>query len=162
MRVQLIIKAPERAPVKRTVVANWLRLGRNASCEIHLPDPRVPLEQGMIADRDGLVYLEGEGGSQNITRKSVRSVRLKAGEPIEVGPYRLTVQAAPAGFDAAIMVELVRPLESGDDLASRTSSLTLGSIGLTKRWAAWVWALTVLAAFLALPAGRALRNPSAR
>jgi len=159
VKIQLIVKTPQRAPVKRTVVADWLRLGRNASCEIHLPDPRVPLEQGMIVDRDGLIYLEGEGGSQNITRKSVRAARLKAGEPIEVGPYRLTLQPTPAGFDAAIMVELVHPLESAGDLASRASHLTLGSIGLTKRWAAWAWALAVLAAFLALPAGRVLGLP---
>jgi len=71
---------------KKTVVADWVRIGRNASCEIHLPDPRIALEQGMIVNRNGPVYIEGEAGSQDITRKSVRSVRLKPGEPIEIGP----------------------------------------------------------------------------
>jgi predicted CXXCH cytochrome family protein len=159
LKIQLIVKAPQRAPVKRTVVADWLRVGRNASCEIHLPDPRIALEQGMVVNREGLVYLEGEGGSQNITRKSVHSVRMKPGEPIEVGPYRLSLQPAPQGFDAAIAVELARPLEATEDLKGRTSRLTLGSLGLTKRWAAWAWAITVLAAFLALPAGRVLGLP---
>ena len=46
MKIQLIVKSAQRAPVKRTVVADWLRVGRNASCEIHLPDPRVALEDG--------------------------------------------------------------------------------------------------------------------
>ena len=159
MRVQLITRTPQRAPAKKTVVADWLRIGRNASCEIHLPDPRVPLEQGMIVNREGLVYLEGESGSQNITRKSVRAVRLKTGEPIDIGPYRLTLQPAPQGFDAAVQVELVRPIEGGEDFASRSDRLTLASLGFTKRWSAWAWALTVLAVFLLLPAGRVLDLP---
>ncbi|HUP30294.1 MAG TPA: hypothetical protein VM122_08995, partial [Usitatibacter sp.] len=162
MRIQLVARSAQRAPVKRTVVADWLRVGRNASCEIHLPDPRVALDQGMIVDRDGLVYLQGEGGSQNITRKSVTSIRLVAGVPLEVGPYRITLLPAPPGFDAALSVELARPLEPREDLASRTGRLTLGSLGLTKRWAAWAWALTVVAVFLALPAGRVLDLPWAQ
>lgn len=162
MRIQLIVKSAQRAPVKRTVVAEWLRVGRNASCEIHLPDPRVPLEHGMIVDREGLVYLEGEAGNAAITRKSVRAVRLQPGVPFDVGPYQVTVLPAPQGFDAALGVELVRPLQAREDLGKRTAHLTLGSLGLTKRWAAWAWGLTVLAVFLALPAGRVLELPWAQ
>src|ERR1700733_13193198 len=99
------------ALTRRTVSADWIRVGRNASCELHLPDPRIALEQGMIVDRNGLVYIEGEAGSQDITRKSVRSVRLKPGEPIDIGPYRLEGLAAPEGFDGAVAVELARPVE---------------------------------------------------
>src|SRR3954464_2606788 len=105
MRVQLVTRSPQGAPVKKTMVADWLRVGRNASCEIHLADPRVPLEHGMIVNRDGLVYLEGEAGSQNIPRRGVRSAPLRIGEPFDVGPYRLTPQSPPQGFDAAISVE---------------------------------------------------------
>jgi hypothetical protein len=53
MRVQLVSRGAGKAPTKKTVVADWLRVGRNASCEIHLPDPRVPLEHGMLVNRDG-------------------------------------------------------------------------------------------------------------
>src|SRR4051794_28118073 len=113
----------------------------------------------MIVNREGLVYLEGESGSQNITRKSVRAVRLKVGDPLEIGPYRITLQSPPQGFDASVLVELVRPLEAGDDFVSRNTRLTLGSMGFTKRWASWVWAATVLAVFLAIPAGRVLDLP---
>jgi hypothetical protein len=147
------------AASRRTVTADWIRVGRNASCELHLPDPRVPLAQGMIVQRGGLVYLEGEGGSQDITRKSVRSVRLKVGEPIEIGPYRVQAQAAPEGFDGAILVELVRPLEIAPELASRTSRLTLASLGLSKRGVAWALALAVLVLAFVLPAGRVLHLP---
>ncbi len=73
---------------KKTVTTEWVRVGRNASCEIHLPDPRIALEQGMIVNRNGPVYIEGEAGSQDITHKSVRGVRLKPGAPVDIGPYR--------------------------------------------------------------------------
>ena len=148
-----------RGQVRKTVSGDWLRVGRNTSCEIHLPDPRVPLEQGMIVYRDGLVYMEGEAGSQVITRRSVRSERMHYGEQIAVGPYRIEMTPPPPGFDAALRVELVHPLEAAPALAARASELTLGSLGLTKRWAAWLWALAVLLIFLVVPMGRVLDLP---
>jgi predicted CXXCH cytochrome family protein len=160
----LIVNRTQRAggrttQAKKTVSADWIRVGRNASCEIHLPDPRIALEQGMIVNRDGLVYIEGEAGSQDITRKSVRSVRLKPGEPIDVGPYRLEAQPAPEGYDGAVAVELVRPLESATGPGSRTARMTLASLGLTKRSVAWAGALAILVLYLLIPAGRVLDLP---
>jgi hypothetical protein len=160
LKILLITRAGERVVARKTINGEWLRVGRNASCEIHLPDPRVALEQGLITHPDaGFVYSEGEAGSHGVSRKAVRQVRLRPGEPLEIGPYRLEQLPAAAGHDAVFQVELVRPLEVPADLASRTSQLTLGSLGLTKRWAAWLWAAIVLAVFLALPAGRVLDLP---
>jgi predicted CXXCH cytochrome family protein len=147
------------AQTKKTVTAEWIRVGRNASCEIHLPDPRIALEQGMIVSRDGLVYIEGEAGSQDITRKSVRSVRMKAGEPLDVGPYRLEALLAPEGFDGAVSVELAHPLETAPDLGSRTALKTLASLGFSKRSAAWAGAIAILILFFLIPAGRVLDLP---
>ena len=158
MKILVTTKAG-RQQTRKTVNSEWLRVGRNTSCEIHLPDPRVPLEQGMIVYRDGLVYMEGESGSQVITRRSVRSDRMHYGEPLEVGPYRIEMTPPPPGYDAALKVELVHPLEATPALAARASELTLGSLGLTKRWAAWLWALAVLFAFFLVPAGRVLHLP---
>ena len=158
MRIQLVTDGT-RGPAKKAVASEWLRVGRNASCEIHLPDPRVSLEVGMVVQRDGLVFLEGEQGSQNITRKSVRSIRMEVGKPIEVGPYRLTALPVPQGFDGAIEVALVRPLEIDPEALRRMARLTLASLGFTKRWSAWAWSLAVLAVFLLLPAARVLDLP---
>ncbi|HUL96976.1 MAG TPA: cytochrome c3 family protein [Usitatibacter sp.] len=144
---------------RKTVVAEWIRVGRNASCEIHLPDPRIALEQGMIVNRDGPVYLEGEAGREDITRKSVRSVRLTPGAPLDIGPYRLEALPAPAGFDGAVKVDLVRPLAETPALESRASLKTLASIGMSKRGAAWLGLLVILAACLAIPAGDVLHLP---
>jgi predicted CXXCH cytochrome family protein len=140
-------------------VAEWIRVGRNASCEIHLPDPRIALEQGMIVNRDGLVYIEGEAGSHDITRKTVRSVRMKPGEALDIGPYRLESVAAPEGFDGAVSVELARPLETAADLGSRTARKTLASLGFSKRSVAWAGALAILVLYLVIPAGRVLDLP---
>ena len=159
MKVLVVTRAPGRTPVRKTVDAEWLRVGRNASCEIHLPDPRVALEHGMIVNREGLVYVEGEPGSQNITRKSVRSVRLGPGVALDIGPYRLEAQPAPEGYDGALDVVLARAPQVVADLAARTAHLTLGSLGFTKRWAAWVWGLVIFALLFALPAGRVLDLP---
>src|SRR5205814_3563495 len=105
----------------------------------------------------GLVYIEGEGGSQNITRKSVRSVRLKRGEPVPVGPYVLELQDAPEGYDGAISVELARPLEIEQD--ARTDRTTLASLGVSKRWTAWTALAILLVVGLALPVARVLDLP---
>ena len=164
MKILITFRTPSRtggapAQARKTVTADWVRVGRNASCELHLPDPRIALEQGMIVDRGGLVYLEGEGGNHNITRKSVRSVRLKPGEPIDIAPYRIEALPKPEGDDGAIAVELVRPAEVTADLASRTSKMTLASVGISKRWTAWTLALILLAACLVIPASRVLDMP---
>ena len=158
--VTRVARAGGRATqTKKTVVADWVRVGRNASCEIHLPDPRIALEQGMIVNRNGPVYIEGEAGSTDITRKSVRSVRLKPGEPIDIGPYRLEALPAPEGFDGAVSVELARPIEAVPDLKSRAARMTLGSLGLAKRPVAWASALVILILLLAIPAARVLDLP---
>ena len=161
MKVLLVTRAGGRMQTKKTITANWLRVGRNASCEIHLPDPRVALEQGMVTKPDDdLRYIEGEAGSHNITRQGLHQVRLRRGEPVAIGPYRLEALPPPSpDYDATLQVELVRPLEALGDLSTRAGKLTLGSLGLTKRWAAWLWALIVLAVFFALPAGRVLDLP---
>jgi len=155
----LITTKSGKQKTRKTVSGEWLRVGRNTSCEVHLPDPRVPLEQGMIVYRDGLVYMEGEGGSQVITRRSVRSERMHYGEPLEVGPYRIQMMPPPPGYEASLRVELVHPLEATPALAARASELTLGSLGLTKRWAAWLWGLAVIFVFFVVPAGRVLDLP---
>ncbi len=163
MKLLIVSRSPGRGPrgtqTKKTVVADWVRIGRNASCEIHLPDSRIPLEQGMIVNRDGPVYIEGEGGSHDITRKSVRSLRLRPGTVLDIGPYRLEALEAPPGYDGAVSVELARPLEAAPDLKSRAARMSLASFGVSKRALAWATALVILVAFLAIPAARVLHLP---
>jgi len=123
----------------------------------------VALNQGLVVFRDGLVYSEGDAAIVShalTTRKALRSVRLKPGASVNVGPYRFTGMEAPEGYDAAIAIELVKPLaEAASGLATRAGRLTLASLRLPKRWAAWALALLVLVMFFALPAGRIFDLP---
>ena len=141
MKLQIITQTTGRSgrvmQQKKLVQGDWIRVGRAASSEIHLADPRVALNQGLIMDRGGIVYTEGEAGIVNpgsTTRKAVKSVRLKAGASIEVGPYKFTALEPPAGFDGAITIELVRPLEAATtgDIRSRAEKLSLASLHLPK------------------------------
>ena len=167
MKLLLITQTRSRAgkplQAKREIEGDWLRVGRAASCEIHLPDPRVALNQGLLSFRDGLVYSEGDAAivsHAQTTRKAVRSVRLKPGNTVNVGPYRFTGVQAPEGYDGAVSVELVKPLaEAASGLATRAGRLTLASLRLPKRWAAWTLAALVAVLFFAVPAGRILDLP---
>ena len=169
MKVLLIFKGgPGGGSTKKTVAGQILRVGRNASCEIHLPDPRIALELGMVMPRGGdLVLVEGEKlastathtATHSSTHRKIRTRRLHLGTPIDVGPYIVERVAPPVGYDVALRIELERPPEIGADLASRTSKRTLASLAIPKRWAAWALLIGVIVAFLAIPAARVLDLP---
>lgn len=168
MKLQVITQARGRSgrvmQQKRMVQGDWIRVGRAASSEIHLADPRVALNQGLIMDRGGVVYTEGEAGivsPQSTTRRAVRSVRLKPGSSIEVGPYKFTAIEAPPGYDGAITIELVRPLEevASGDIRERATRLSLASLRIPKRPVAWLLFIVLAIVFFAIPAGRVLDLP---
>ncbi len=162
-------RAGRTVQVRKDVSADWVRVGRNAASEVLLADPRIALNQGLIVDRNGPVYTEGEmGTSTSTTRKAVRSVRLSPGTSIDVGPYRITAVPAPAGYTGAITVELVRPRRAtiAPEFVARATKLTLASLGLPKRAAALALFALVAVVFFLLPAGRVLdlpwRQPASR
>ncbi len=148
---------------RREVTADWIRVGRAASSEILLADPRIALNQGLLIDRGGLVYTEGESGvvgASSTTRKAVSSVRMSPGVAMDVGPYRFTSIAPPAGFDAALTVEMLRPLEGAPEgIRERARQLTLASLGIPKRGLAWALFAVVATVFFLVPASRVLGLP---
>jgi len=154
-------RAGRMVQVRREVTADWIRVGRNASSEVLLADPRIALNQGLIVDRNGPVYTEGEMGTMtSTTRKAVRSVRLSPGKSVDIGPYKVTAIAAPAGFSGAITVELLRPPENvAAVFLTRAGKLTLASLRLPKRATALALFALVAIVFFLLPAGRILDLP---
>lgn len=165
MKLLVISQSHNRAgrivQVRKDVNADWVRVGRSAASEVLLADPRIALNQGLIVDRNGPVYTEGEmGTSTSTTKKAVRSVRLSPGTSIDVGPYRITAVPAPAGYSGAITVELVRPPDDTvPEFVARARKLTLASLGLSKRAAALALFALVAIVFFLLPAGRVLDLP---
>ena len=165
MKLLVISQSRNRAgrmvQVRKEVNADWVRVGRNASSEVLLADPRIALNQGLIVDRNGPVYTEGEMGTMtSTTRKAVRSVRLSPGTEVAVGPYKLTAIPPPEGYAGAITVELVRPAENvAPEFLARARKLSIASLRLPKRWAALgLFALFAIGFFL-LPAARILDLP---
>lgn len=168
MKVLLITQTEGKAgrplQAKRVVEAFALRVGREAGSEIHLADSRVAREEGIIFERNGLVFSRGEATRVDITLSSqaVVSERLKPGVPLRIGPYRLTVQeATPEGYTAVLLLELETPLPKSDGtgIHARATQLTIASLGWPKRGAAWALALWVgLVAFL-VPAAKPLQLP---
>ena len=165
MKLLVISQSHNRAgrivQVRKDVNADWVRVGRSAASEVLLADPRIALNQGLIVDRNGPVYTEGEmGTSTSTTKKAVRSVRLSPGTSIDVGPYKITALPAPAGYSGAITVELVRPPDDTvPEFVARARKLTLASLGLPKRAAALAFFALVAIVFFLLPAGRVLDLP---
>ena len=114
MRILLLSQSRNRAngrlvTTRREIDSDWVRIGRNASSEIHLADPRIALDHALIVDRDGPTYLELEAGSLGgAQRANYKSERLEPGKTIEIGPYRIIVTAATEGFDCALRVEMAQ------------------------------------------------------
>ena len=164
MKLLVISQSRNRAgkPIqaKKEINADWVRVGRAANSEIHLPDPRIALNQGIIVNRDGPVYTEGEAGSMSTTRKAVRSFRLGPGQFVDVGPYKLTAIETPEGYDGAFTVEMMRPPETvASNFSTRATTLSLSQLHIPKRWAAILFFLAIGIAFFLLPAGRVLDLP---
>ena len=114
--------------------SDTVRLGRSTDNEVHLADPRVNLQQGVLSTRSGGVFVEAAGNAQirhNGAPKS--STVLAVGDTIGLGPYDLVVAETPEDFDLAVTLEFVRP--AGDELeVLRSHSVTsLVNTGLRVR-----------------------------
>jgi len=69
----------------------------------------------------------------------------------EIGPYLFTVENPPAGYDLALMYELVKPLPDGPTEIKAKSRFTLAAEGVSKRAVAWGLFGTIAVLFLLIP-----------
>ncbi|MDA0260942.1 MAG: FHA domain-containing protein, partial [Proteobacteria bacterium] len=79
--------------------SDTVRFGRSTDNEVHLPDPRVNLQQAGLATRAGGVFIESVGNAtirHNGAPKS--STVLSLGDTIGLGPYDLVVAETPEEF----------------------------------------------------------------
>ncbi|MSO88750.1 MAG: hypothetical protein EXQ89_02045 [Rhodospirillaceae bacterium] len=130
----------------------FIRIGRGTKNEVYLPDPRVALDHVEIHVRDGQVYASAVGSNDlSINGAAATSGRVRPGDAIAVGPYKIEIVEAPPGYGVAVTVELVQPL--GDDLVELTqrSRARLGDAAISKRVLSWAAFVTVLLLFLVLP-----------
>lgn len=152
-----VTRNPQGLPLRRErrVAADTLQLGRAAGCAIHLPDHRVALRHAEVRrDARGALRIAANGGETlKVNGFLSSSAILQPGVGVEVGPYRLEVEAAPQGCDLALAVERVAAAE---DAVRRDAPVTLDALGFSKRRLALALAACILLAFVALPLLRAL------
>jgi hypothetical protein len=95
---------------QRRISGSVLRIGRSAECELQLADARVALGHALITlEADGAL-LAAHGGAIQVNGKATTRARLAVGDRIEIGPYTLVVEVAPAGLALALAVTLNAPL----------------------------------------------------
>jgi predicted CXXCH cytochrome family protein len=135
-----------------TVESDLLRIGRSTKSEVLLADVRVGLAEVEIRLLDDGLHIEQVGDNPlSVNGTQLGAARLKAKDEIVLGPYKLVIEEPPAGFDAALSVELVSAL--GDDFARLQAKTHVGleSTHLSKRRMSWALFALVFALFLALP-----------
>lgn len=135
----------------REIVADQLRVGRGAECELRLPDPRVPIHaRSILAGVNGPQMYDAFEQSADVTGV-YRSMALVPGTSLKIGPFRLDVVAPAPGVDLALDIELVQPLPgvarlSGKDIYERARTAPV-----SRRAVAWLLFLPILLGFLVFP-----------
>lgn len=133
------------------VPRNLLTIGRDTTCDVHLPDLRVALKHARLTITDGAFFIEAEGDNEfKVNGRSVRKfeARLGAGAQAQFGPY--TLKFTEAAGRLVIDVERVQqatPVTHGDP----EKVFSLKKTWLSKRGASWALSLLIGAIFLAFP-----------
>jgi hypothetical protein len=137
---------------EREISGDSLRIGRGASCILHLPDPRINLFHASIRyAEDGKLYLESANELLNFNGELRKREALRVGSKVLIGPYELRVEEKDNQHDLVLSYELVQPLsDDGADFKKR-SRIRLAQTGLSKRSIALGLAFLIALAFLILP-----------
>ena len=94
---------------QRRIAGEVLRVGRALACELQLADPRVALDHALITLTPAGTSIAAVGGALKVNGQATTQAPLVVGDCIELGPYRLRVEAAPAGLSLALAVSLEEP-----------------------------------------------------
>lgn len=153
--VTTITRSPRGNPMRasREIVADQVRIGRGAECELRLADPRVPLHaRSLFLGRSGPQLLDAnEAFSDATLTGTARTQLLKPGMSLRIGPFQLDVVAPHHGADLALTVELVQPLPGKAAVSAEDLTAAIRPRGVTRRALSWTFFLLVLAGFLCLP-----------
>jgi hypothetical protein len=101
-----------RSAAFQVLAVETLRIGRGTNAELHLRDNAVALEHAVIQEEAGEYRLEdresvtGTYRNGRLLRPEVPE-RLRDGDEIEIGPYRLRIQQAAATDPLLVQVERI-------------------------------------------------------
>ncbi|MBV9863372.1 MAG: cytochrome c3 family protein [Alphaproteobacteria bacterium] len=157
MQVEITLLTRRGAAVMRrshSVTADRLRLGRGTDTEIQLADIRVELQTAALYERGDGIFIERLGSTPlRVRGRTVETSQVGPGDEVLIGPYRILFTEPPAGYDAALSVELVQPMGDALERLLAQSRIGLEHSRLSKRAVSWllfaVLALLCLAAPIA-------------
>lgn len=141
----------------RTFTQKEIVIGREADCDIHLPDLAVDLRHGAIRDvAPGRIEVAAISGLPiDINGRSTpgETIDVARGANIRIGSHLLTVSAGE-GEDqgnTVISVERVGALSEASEIRDEQRAFSLAGVAPGRRRMAWILGLLVLALFLAWP-----------
>jgi predicted CXXCH cytochrome family protein len=143
MQVEVTFLTHRGAAVMRrsgTVTADSIRLGRGTASEVALADIRVELQAAVLYQRDGGFFIERVGArSLRVRGQDTSEAQIRIGDEILLGPYRIVLTEPPAGYDAALSVELVQPMGDAYQRLLAESRIGLANTALDKRLMSWLF-----------------------
>ena len=126
-----------------------LTIGSAADQSIQLLGLRVAAEQAVIRKSGSGLELSCKTGKVTVNERKVTSAQLSVGDVITIAGHKLTIVAAPGGFDAAIELRANESIPASEfEGAFRTD---LHQTWMGKRPAAWLAVALVLIVGLAAP-----------
>lgn len=159
---QIALKASGEEIVRTArVEGDTLTIGRDAACQIHLPDlavdpqhARVRLMSGGAVMIESIANQPFEVNGRSTIR---RELNLAAGAELGFGGYRLTLARGAEAGVAEITVRRIEAVSESAEERDLGTAFTLKGLLPGKRISAWGFALLVLAACLAWPVWSALQ-----
>lgn len=134
------------------VQTDLLTVGRAADQILYLPGLQVALCHAVFSIRGDLITVSANGGaSLAVNGKDETSVVVKPGDMVSVGPHKLKVIRAPAGFALGLEVEESATEEKQGIAGQSSYEIEVTQQGVSKRALAWLSAVLVLALGLGLP-----------
>lgn len=132
--------------------AEQIDVGRGSDVELHLSDGRVLLHHATISLQNGVLIVAARDNAEiELDGIPTKTAELKPGHTVAVGPYDLVCGEAEPGCDAAIGVELARPMGDAETALRERVRTPL----LARRRSGWkvggAIALVLLLVGLAIP-----------
>ena len=160
--MSMTIRTLKRSPTGRESVRErdfdgpLISFGRDAACDVSLPDLSVALQHGALRiDDAGDVYFDTAPEQTVVINNRMKSGRqgpLKPGAIIKIGPYQITLEAPAEGKSFTALLEEISIDEAAPKaVLGENHVFGLGRALPSKRVMSWTFLLAILGIFLLLP-----------
>jgi len=153
---QIALKSSGEEIVRPTAVeAETITIGRDDSCDIHLPDLAVdPFHARISPMSGGKLQIESIGDQPfDVDGRSTtrRELDVATGAELGFGGHRIVLSADPETGAPTFTVRRVEAVSESAGDVELSTAFTLKGLLPGKRGSAWAFALLMLVAFLAIP-----------